>query len=32
MLQIHEQSVNNSRMARQSLIQFFMDGLKNAVK
>jgi len=32
LLQIHEQSVHNSRMARQSLIQFFMDGLKNAVK
>jgi hypothetical protein len=32
LLQIHEQSVQNSRMARQSLIQFFMDGLRNAVK
>lgn len=32
MLRLHEQSVNNSRMARQSLVQFFMDGLKNVVK
>ncbi|HYI02218.1 hypothetical protein [Hyalangium sp.] len=32
LLEIHEKSVNNSRLARQSLIQFFMDGLKNAVK
>jgi hypothetical protein len=32
MLRIHEQSVLNSRMARQSLVQFFLDGLKNAVK
>jgi hypothetical protein len=32
LLQIHEQSVNNSRLARQSLVQFFMEGLRNAVK
>lgn len=32
MLQLHEQSVQNSRLARQSLIQFFLDGLRNAVK
>ncbi|HVG58482.1 MAG TPA: hypothetical protein VNA24_08000 [Hyalangium sp.] len=32
MLRIHEESVNNSRMARQSLIQFFLDGLKNLPK
>jgi hypothetical protein len=32
LLRLHEQSVQNSRMARQSLIQFFLDGLKNAVK
>jgi hypothetical protein len=32
LLRVHEQSVQNSRIARQSLIQFFLDGLKNAVK
>jgi hypothetical protein len=32
LLRIHEESVNNSRLARQALIQFFLDGLKNAVK
>ena len=31
LLQVHEQSVNNSRLARQSLVQFFADGLKNIV-
>jgi hypothetical protein len=32
MLKIHEESVHNSRMARQSLIQFFLDGLKHVTK
>lgn len=31
MLQVHEQSVNNSRLARQSLVQFFTDNLKGLV-
>jgi hypothetical protein len=32
LLEIHEKSVTNSRLARQSLIQFFLDALRNAVK
>jgi hypothetical protein len=32
LLKIHEQSVSNSVAARQALIQFFMEGLKNLVK
>jgi hypothetical protein len=31
LLQVHEQSVNNSRLARQSLVQFFTDGMKSLV-
>lgn len=31
MLQVHEQSVNNSRLARQSLVQFFSGNLLNLV-
>ena len=31
LLRVHEQSVNNSRMARQALIQFFTDGMKSLV-
>ncbi len=32
MLELHEKSVTNSRMARQSLIQFFLDSLRNLPK
>lgn len=32
MLEIHEKSVTNSRLARQALIQFFLDGIKNLPK
>jgi hypothetical protein len=32
MLETHEKSVTNSRLARQSLIQFFLDSLRNLPK